>query len=213
MYPTDSKKLESLTKLIAAHVYYSYELRYLNLKEQYLMSTATVTNDQSADVAIKSEVLAYKAFIAVNPDTGAVNPDDIKVVKESAADKKGDALSKNDKYTLGLEANIKSYSVGSDEGFVALIPDAEERLNIINKGIASKFSSKINAMLKDFDESKNAFVFEPTAEPFDSIELLREGTQRRNLSPMERLEKTLRSGPYTEDQIAAVLAAMAAAAQ
>jgi len=144
-------------------------------------TTPNLTEPTTSDVAVKSENMTYRRFASINSE-GKV--DDSKT-KLSSSDKTVETLKDNKEYQLAGAFTVKYYSVGSQEGFESLIPDAEERVNIINKGIAAKFNAKVSGALKEFDETKNEFVFAETAEPIDTIEWLREPTNRK-LSPLEK---------------------------
>ena len=175
-----------------------------------MATTANTPNPTlSSDVAIKGENLTYRRFAFVDAE-GKIDPAKTKL---SSSDKTIETLKENKEYGLAGEFTVKSYSVGSLEGFKELIPDEEEQVNIINRGIAAKFNAKISPMLKEFDETSNQFVFSETADVVETIDMLREVTNRK-LGAQEKAIKTIAAlNGFSEEQIRAALASLMAASQ
>ena len=173
------------------------------------MATTANTPALSSDVAVKSENLTYRRFAFVDAE-GKIDPQKTKL---SSSDKTVETLKDNKEYAVAGEFTVISYSVGSEEGFLELIPDADERVNIINRGIAAKFNAKVSPMLKEYDETTNNFVFGETSDPVETIDMLREVTNRK-LGAQEKAIKTIAAlNGFSEEQIRAALASLMQASQ
>jgi hypothetical protein len=173
------------------------------------MSTSAVINPSttSATLPVKNEIVNFAVVYTLDAEGK------IKKVRHTSSEKDITALQAEgytgDESIAFLQA-VTSYKVGTLEGFEQLIPDAEERLNIINKGIGSKFNQKIKTVLTEQDEAGN-LAFQPVEPSYDALALLQEAALRTNLSPTDKAIKMLAGLP--EEMRAAILAQFAAAGQ
>jgi hypothetical protein len=110
---------------------------------------------------------------------------------------------------IAFEQTVVKPSVGTLDGFFELVPDKEEQLNIINKGISSKFNQKIRTKLIEQNED-GSLVFQPTDAVYDATTLVQEVSERITLSPADKVIKLL-SG-LDENMRAAILDRFAAIA-
>jgi hypothetical protein len=86
---------------------------------------------------------------------------------------------------LAFEQSVREYKVGSWDAAASLIPDEDERVNIFNAGLIAKTDRKVKAKLTEISNDEKEFTFEPV-ELFDTLELIQEATQRKNLTPLEK---------------------------
>jgi hypothetical protein len=96
-------------------------------------------------------------------------------------------------------------------GFSQLGIDDDELVVIFNAGLKQRASSKSAQLLKALDDEGNP-EFQPVEGTFDMQEEINKPLQRRNLSPMDKLVKSL-SGVVpgiTPEQVAAFLASVQA---
>jgi hypothetical protein len=174
------------------------------------MSTSAVISspsNTSATLPVKTELVTFAIVVTLDAE-GAIAK-----VRHTSSEKDIAAL-EAEGYAGGeviaVKQDVQAYKIGTLEGFEQLIPDAEERLNIINKGLGSKFNQKIKTVLTEIDETKN-LVFQPVTPFYDSLALLQEAALRTNMSPTDKAIKMLAGLP--EDMRAAILAQFAAAGQ
>jgi hypothetical protein len=172
------------------------------------MSTAAIISpNTSAALPVKNELINFAVVVELDAESK------ISKVRHTSSEKDITAL-KADGYAgsevIAFEQAVQAYKVGTLEGFEQLIPDAEERLNIINKGLGSKFNQKIKTVLTELDESKN-LVFQPVEPSYDALAILQEAALRTNLSPTDKAIKMLAGLP--EEMRAAIIAQFANAGQ
>lgn len=180
------------------------------------MSTSATILDQSntsATLGIKRDTVNFAVVITVGED-GKISKvrhtsseKDINELK--GIDKDGKPAPYTGKEQIAFEQSVISYRLADLKSFEELIPDGDERLNIINKGIGSKFNQKIRTLLIEQDEAGN-LAFQPVEPTYDALSLVQEPAQRVNQTPMERALKTL-SG-LDPQMLAAVMAQLQAAA-
>ncbi len=174
------------------------------------MGTTAVTNDTtSSDVAIKPENITYNVYVKLNAE-GKV---DVKETVYTASEKQIEKYNKPDSgFSLAKTQTIRVYKAGTVDGFVTLIGDNEEAVNIINRGLAKKTNQKIADFLTGFDETTQSFVNDQTDEVVDTRDMLQEPTQRRNLSPTEKAVRALKQIPgFDNDKIMQILAQLQSA--
>lgn len=167
------------------------------------MSTSAVLNSPASTSAVlptKSELVNFAVVVVLDTEGKIAS------ARHTSSEKEINKL-KDPEYkgneVIAFEQPVTAYKIGTLEGFEQLIPDAEERLNIINKGIGSKFNQKIKTVLTEVDEAKN-LVFQPVEPSYDSLSLLQEAALRTNLSPTDKAIKMLSGLP--EEMRAAILA-------
>lgn len=180
------------------------------------MSTSAVIPalGTSAALPIKNENVTFAVVVKLGEDNK------IKAVRHTSSEKdinKLEGIGEDGKThvpyvgdeTIAFKQTVLKPSVGTLDGFAELITDADERLNIVNKGIASKFNQKIRTALIEQDEAGN-LVFQPTDGVFDATSLVQEAALRTNMSPADKAMKLL--GGLDEATRAAILAQFAAIA-
>lgn len=172
------------------------------------MSTvATIPSPNSvAALPIKNETVTFAVVVKLDAE-GKIVP---KSVRHTSSEKDIEIL-KAATYTgdetIAFEQAVTKPSAGTLEGFEQLVTDPEERLNIINKGIASKFNQKIRTTLIELDET-GALAFQPIEPVYDATALVQEPALRTNLSPTDKAMKVL--GGLDPETLKAILAQFAA---
>jgi len=94
--------------------------------------------------------------------------------------------------TIAFKQTVIKPSAGTLEGFEQLIPDADERLSIINKGLSAKFNQKIRTTLIEQDEAGN-LAFQPVEPTYDGTPLVQAASERVSASPTDKAIKMLGS--------------------
>ena len=156
------------------------------------MATTPITTDVNLD--IKPELITvavYSDTVTGKDEKG--NPTTEPILRHTTSDKVIEKMEAANPEAFLFKQTIKAYKVGTISGFQELIPDADEQLNIINRGLAQKFNQKLTAV-DELDKDGNP-VFQPVEGTFDSIEWLQEPTQRRNLSDTEKAMRALKGLP------------------
>lgn len=185
------------------------------------MSTnATITDPNTqAALPIKKENVSFAvvfkvdtAGVPVRDEKGNVLPprhtsseNDIRTLK--GFDKDGKPLPEGYKGNemIAFEQTVSRPVAGTIEGFLELIKDKDEALNIINKGLASKFNQKIRTKLIEQNED-GSLVFQPTDTVFDATELVQEAAQRVSLSPEDKVRKMIAASGLSPEALAAIVA-------
>ena len=192
------------------------------------MSTSTVDLNAGAVSTDKSVYRRYvKLGTVTEGDTTKTTIAEQRIMQEAAAKDKKTGLSQNwqkaedDGLVVFNENEVVSYAVNSQEGFELLVPDAEQRLYIINAGLSNLQTSKAQAFMKAMVDNAS----EPTPQ-FNQTTLdmrvgigeegeysIQNAPQRRSLTDQQKLEKTLKSLNLAPDQLEALLLSVASSIQ
>lgn len=155
------------------------------------MSTTEVT--PSLGIITNNET--YRTYVKLDKD-GKIIPKETIVVTAGKDNKTWNDLDKEKEqpngYQLALEQTVREYKAGSWDAVKDLIPDEDERLVIFNSGLNAKSDRKLKAELSRVDDAGTNLALEPT-ELYDSIDLIQEPTQRRNLTPVEKATRQIRA--------------------
>lgn len=158
------------------------------------MSTATVsptpTIDTTNTVDIKTSNETYRVYVKLDADSKKITE-----VKMGSAGKDNAFWAKMDadpSWHLGFEQTAKIYKAGSLAGVSLLVADATEAVNIWNRGASQKTSQKLTSTFTELTDDETGLKFDPVEGAFDTIDLLNEETQRRNLSPQDKALNALR---------------------
>lgn len=177
--------------------------------------------------AVSTDKSVYRRYVKLGTvtegDTTKTTIGEQRIMQETAAKDKKSGLSQNwqkaedDGLVVFNENEVVSYAVNSQEGFELLIPDAEQRLYIINAGLSNLQTSKAQAFMKAMAEG----TAEPTPQFNQTTLDMRVGIgedqeysiqvapQRRTLTDQQKLEKTLKSLNLAPDQLEALLLSVA----
>lgn len=184
------------------------------------MSTSAVINEPNtnATLPIKKENVNFAVVFEVDPATGSpvrdskgsVKPprhtsseNDIKNLESPEYPKTEEE--KKHPEMIAFKQTVVKPVVGTLDGFQTLIADKEEQLNIINKGVSSKFNQKIRTKLIEQNED-GTLVFQPTDTAYDATELVQEAAQRVSMSPEDKVRKMIASSGLSPEALAAIVA-------
>jgi hypothetical protein len=182
------------------------------------MSTQAVIPSQNSVAAmpVKYETLTFAVVVKLN-EQGKISAvrhtsSEKEIAELESPDYETNFLAdpkkeRKDLETIAFKQPVRKPSVGTIDGFAELVPDADERLSIINKGIGSKFNQKIRTTLVELDSEGN-LAFQPTDSVYDATALVQEETQRKVMSQEDKALKVLAGLPA--DKLAAILAQFAA---
>ena len=182
------------------------------------VETATSTDA----LAIINTNVEYRVYALIDSDgnvkdrqlvSASQSDPDFKKYEERYAESQA-KLPAEKQLTAQLEAaqTIAKPKFGSVESFMDYIDDPEEAMNIINRGVASKFNQKINSSLMETSEDGSlAFPFSDGV--FDPRELIQESTRRRSMSPAEKAVKALKQAGFKEEDVLKMLAQLQASAE
>ncbi len=183
---------------------------------------ATNTVDISAG-SISTDKSVYRRYVQFGTITEGDSTKTIikeqRIMQEAAAKDKKTGLAQNwqkaedDGLELFNENEVISYAVNSEDAFTLLVPDAEQRLYIINAGLGNLQTSKAQSFMKAMQENTT----EPTP-LFDGVTLdvrvgisddgeysIQNAPQRRTLTDQQKLEKLLKNMKLSPDQLQAML--------
>jgi hypothetical protein len=163
-------------------------------------TNANIATDTNATVGIKKEIVTFAVIVKLGADGK------IKEVRHTSSEKNISVLEAPDykgEETIAFKQPVVSSKLGSLDAFEELIPDADVRLDIINKGISAKFNQKIRTVL--IEQADNGdLVFQPVEPSYDATPLLQEEAKRTTLSDTDKALKVL-SG-LDPDLLAVVMA-------
>ena len=83
------------------------------------------------------------------------------------------------------------YTLTNEEGFTDLVPDADQRLAIINKGINALQTARANQTQADFDKEAGQYV--TNDQIVDLIDAINEPISKRGQSPLQKALGTLKT--------------------
>lgn len=179
------------------------------------MSTTTVDLQAEAG-ALSSEKQTYRKY---------VNGDKERVLSESDTKDKKTGLSVNwqkaedEGYSLATQNDAIVYSVKSSDGFELLVPDEEIRMYIINAGLSTIQTARMNAFMKATTETDGAPLYNDATLDLrigvgeDGEYSINKAPTRRSLSDIEKLVKQLTALGIPPEQQKAVLMSYAQAKQ
>lgn len=131
----------------------------------------------------KGNVLAPRHTSSENDIKYLEDPEYVKKQTEKAKGKEPELE------VIALKQMVSRPIAGTLEGFETLVTDPEERLNIINKGLSSKFNQKIRTALIEQNDD-GTLVFQPTDGMYDATPLVQEST-RATMSQTDKAFKLL----------------------
>lgn len=157
------------------------------------MATSTATPEVQTENSLptKPENVVYGRFVKAEFNEKTQKTDFVPKIVRAYTDDDVKSLEK-DGYKLQFAQTVTTYRAATLEGCSILVPDAEESVNIWNRGYAQKESNKIVALLSESKEDGSP-EFQPTEEAYDERELLATPTSRRNLSPLDKMIKQIKS--------------------
>jgi hypothetical protein len=111
------------------------------------------------------------------------------VYRQSTADGKA-WKSAEDAGNLKLsENNFLFYTLENEEGFAELVPDAEQRLYILNKGLSALQTQKANQKQAELTEDETAFAYND--ETIDLRDAVNESPKKKNLTGLQKISRDL----------------------
>jgi len=171
-----------------------------------MSTSAVVPSETPVSIAVSPELITFAVYTVETEIKNADNTVSKAVALKHTSSDKEITKSKEDG-TFLFEQSVTAYRVGSLEGLTELVPDAEEAVNIINRGIQQKFNQKVKAFLTEVDAEGNP-VFQQVEGAFDSKDWIQAETKRRNLSDTEKAMKFVNNlDPALKAMLAQMLAA------
>lgn len=155
-----------------------------------MSTSAQILDVTSTDLSVKTENVEFAVYVEHDPAK------DKNTVKHTSFASEIEKLQKEDdpNKKIAFIQSVRTYKVGTVAGLGELVPDVEEQVAIINRGLAAKFNQKIKTELTETDEA-GALAFTPVGGFYDSKDLLQEPTQRKNLSETDKALKVLSALP------------------
>lgn len=178
------------------------------------MATAT---EATSSVGIITNNETYRVYVKLDSE-GKIQTKETKVVTSGKDNKTWNDLDNDKEYTLAIEQSVREYKAGSWDALTSLIPDEDERLVIFNSGLNAKSDRKLKAILTEVDDAGTNLTHEPV-DLYDTIDLIQEPTQRRNLTPVEKATRQIRTAikamfpTFNDDQVEAQVRSMLSAMQ
>lgn len=196
------------------------------------MSTATLTPNGSAgsstdsQPAVKNYNDTYRIYAKATAE-GKIDLTSIRMVTAGKDNKTWNTLDEKDPttglpklgYVMAFEQSVKQWEAGTFDGISQIVEDKVEATNIWNKGASQKVLQKLKSVLTETNDDGTAFTFTPV-DVYDTLELLQAETQRRNLSPADKVDNMIRAsvkllfpsleGDAFEERVQAVKATFAA---
>lgn len=180
-----------------------------HLKGKIEMATAT---EATSGVGIITNNETYRVYVKLDSE-GKIQPKETKIVTAGKDNKTWADLDADKSYTLAIEQTVREYKAGSWDAIASLIPDEDERLVIFNSGLNAKSDRKLKAELSEIDDAGTNLTFEPS-DLYDTLDLIQEPTQRRNLTPVEKATRQIRTAvkamfpTFSDEQVEAQVRSM-----
>lgn len=90
-----------------------------------------------------------------------------------------------------VENTFTWYTLQSEDGFAELVPDAEQRVAIINKGLNAIQTATANQTMVKWDKESASYV--TNGETIDLREAINEPINRRNMTPVQKVASQLKA--------------------
>jgi len=166
-------------------------------KKTYRTYGVAVTNEKGKD--------EYKALGTKNSDGTAGKLLETPRILAETQDKKAWAKAEEDGNTRLSENTYVFYTLETLDGFSELIPDEEQRLFIVNKGIQALQTQKANQLQAELDETETLFAHD--GETIDLRDYLNESPKRKvGGSPLKKLAGML--GQLSAEDLAKLIAGL-----
>lgn len=166
--------------------------------------TAAVA-DATSTGAITTEKRTSRKYVKMNKETGEVTS--VKIDGEVANQTTWKAREEAG-YVQVSENDFIYYKLTDDAAFSTLVPDAAQRLYVINAGLQYIQNGKISRLMKATNTEKAPLDPKYNGQTIDLASYINEEPQRRTLTDIEKIKRLLDSLGIPEAQQAAALAAM-----
>lgn len=156
--------------------------------------------------SLSTERVTYRAFVKQDTD-GTI---DKIIAKAESADGKNWEKAVKDGFTQFNENTFTRYTVKTEKGFHHLVPDEKQRLYIIQAGLNYVQNAGANQYSVEVKDGTNTKEVAPepahNGEEIDLRDHINTPTERRALTPEEKLQRLVASLNLPADQMAALLA-------
>ena len=144
-------------------------------------------NTSDSSVNVTKENIIYRTYGLLD-EKGL--PTDTAVRRQSADGKVWEELEKAGKTRL-VENTYIWYTLTNEEGFADLVPEADQRLAIINKGINALQTAAANQTQVEFDKEAGQYV--TNDQIVDLIEAINAPISKRGQSPLQKALGSLKT--------------------
>ena len=168
----------------------SYEVNSPEEVEATEENTAPVADapaESTSSANVTKENIVYRTYGSLD-DKG--QPIGTAVRRQSQDGSVWEQMEKDGKTRL-VENTFIWYTLTNEEGFADLVPDADQRLAIINKGINALQTARANQTQADFDKEAGQYV--TSDQIVDLIDVINEPISKRGQSPLQKALGTLKT--------------------
>jgi hypothetical protein len=182
------------------------------LKTMSTTETVPVATENTSSAHITTELVTYRTYGAFDANSQAVGvkedgaPGGKPSVQSQSNDGKNWAAAEKRGATVLTENAFKFYKLNDIQGLADLIPDPEQQLYIIQKGIDAVQTSAANKAQIEVEEKASKDdpdVFSNNGETIDLREALNTPPQRRNLTDEQKFIKAV--GVLSPDKLLAMM--------
>ena len=152
-----------------------------------LDANANATPESTSSANVTKENIIYRTYGSLD-DKG--QPVGTAVRRQSQDGSVWEQMEKDGKTRL-VENTFIWYTLTNEEGFSDLVPDADQRLAIINKGINALQTARANQTQVDFDKEAGQYV--TNDQIVDLIDAINEPISKRGQSPLQKALGTLKT--------------------
>lgn len=146
-----------------------------------------VPTESASSANVTKENIIYRTYGSLD-DKG--QPVGTAVRRQSQDGSVWEQMEKDGKTRL-VENTFIWYTLTNEEGFADLVPDADQRLAIINKGINALQTARANQTQVDFDKEAGQYV--TNDQVVDLIDAINEPISKRGQSPLQKALGTLKT--------------------
>lgn len=156
---------------------------------------------------VTSEPRTYRVYGIIKEDgTYASAGGDKVIIAAETADGKRWKSAEENKNTVLNEVQFTFYSVESIDGFKELVPDAEQQIYLINRGLSTLQTSKANQLVSEVDEQSKEFKY--SGVNFDLRDVINETPKRQSMTDTQKILKQVSA--LDPEEVAKLMAALAA---
>lgn len=179
-----------------------YEVTQNEVSEDVVSAVDTSSNEH-----ITTSLTTYRTYGVYNEKGAAVgakgaNP---AVLSETQTHKNWDAAEAQGATVLN-QNQYKFYTLADESALAVLVPDATQRLYIIQKGldaIQTAAANKLQTELQDKKDKEDPDVFMYNEEVIDLRDSINTPPQKKNLTPLEKFNRAL--GVVNSDELAGLI--------
>lgn len=157
--------------------------------------------------AISTEKVTYQGWAKFNDKSERIDYNAKGITNNTKSEEEKNKKMAESGWTEFNKNDVIKYNVSTEEGFHTLVASPEQRVYIINSGLNYLQNSKTNAAMASVNDDGTP---EYNDTEIDLREAINEPPSKRSLTPQQKMERQLDALNLSEDEVATLLANLAA---